>query len=352
MFENSETVAMEERLHHFRQSPEDAVMVRPTGQGLGLLTLRPCCGGDVVYREPPIRAVFDSVSSRLVVMCKWCHQYCGNQTLQRDRVASKMTVPEEDFEIQFCSDSCKEEYSNSKWAECTRLHFADMLALKAAACQLDIRLWLAILMLLEGEKYENELKFFVGPKWSDLPKSKEGNSDMFKRLFKDISWLPFTFQQVDSVAGILASVNVSMEVDYLLTGLEPNATFLISRLTRILQLLNVDGVDVSSGAPIVPCHGSGLYRLTSCCNHSCDPNCELSYENLNEAIVTVRAKRDLNAGEEVLISYINESGAPIWARQQQLARLFGFRCSCSKCLSDSTVSMPEWMNEKRDQKGS
>eukprot|EP01056_Protomagalhaensia_sp_Gyna25_P005527 Protomagalhaensia_sp_Gyna_25__5526@NODE_744_length_2714_cov_110_038505_g562_i1_p1_GENE_NODE_744_length_2714_cov_110_038505_g562_i1NODE_744_length_2714_cov_110_038505_g562_i1_p1_ORF_typecomplete_len196_score26_58SET/PF00856_28/1_1e15E3_UbLigase_R4/PF13764_6/0_11_NODE_744_length_2714_cov_110_038505_g562_i111741761 len=193
-------------------------------------------------------------------------------------------------------------------------------------------------MLLDGEKYEDELEFFVGPKWSDLPKSKELDSEKFRRLFKQIGWLPFTFQQVDSVGGILASVNVSMEVDYLLTGVDSTATDLITRLARILELLSVDGMDVTSGAPMVPCHGSGLYRLTSCCNHSCDPNCELSYENINAPIVTVRAKRDLHAGEEVLISYINEAGVPTGARQQQLARLFGFYCSCSQCLLEPTVS--------------
>ena len=51
--------------------------------------------------------------------------------------------------------------------------------------------------------------------------------------------------------------------------------------------------------------GSGLYKLQSSCNHSCDPNASASFPN-NSFQLVMKALKPIKAGEEILISYLDE----------------------------------------------
>lgn len=84
--------------------------------------------------------------------------------------------------------------------------------------------------------------------------------------------------------------------------------------------------------------GTGFYRLHSCMNHSCEPNCramlpESNSEN-NKAII--HAVRAIEAGEELTVSYVEED-EPYNERQEQL-RDYGFECLCSKCEQEKNPS--------------
>lgn len=63
-------------------------------------------------------------------------------------------------------------------------------------------------------------------------------------------------------------------------------------------------------------------------NHDCRPNCVVSYNDGNH-IATVTSLKPLYIGDELLISYIDES-APATERRQQLIE-YGFKCSCARC---------------------
>ena len=52
--------------------------------------------------------------------------------------------------------------------------------------------------------------------------------------------------------------------------------------------------------------GSGLFVIHNCMNHSCDPNAvSLSQEKWGR--LTVRARKEIKKGEEIRISYIDET---------------------------------------------
>ncbi|CAE7370372.1 ATXR2 [Symbiodinium necroappetens] len=51
-------------------------------------------------------------------------------------------------------------------------------------------------------------------------------------------------------------------------------------------------------------------------NHSCRPNCEIDYSNNGTAIVV--ALRELRAGEELTISYVDEQSLPVRRRRRAL----------------------------------
>mmetsp|Transcript_61898 Transcript_61898/g.200568 ORF Transcript_61898/g.200568 Transcript_61898/m.200568 type:complete len:226 (+) Transcript_61898:280-957(+) len=66
-------------------------------------------------------------------------------------------------------------------------------------------------------------------------------------------------------------------------------------------------------------------------NHSCDPNCEGSW---NEACGERRiyASRDVTAGEELCIFY-SDVRAPWEERREELLLRYGFGCHCAACAS-------------------
>ncbi|KAH9578183.1 SET domain [Trypanosoma melophagium] len=80
--------------------------------------------------------------------------------------------------------------------------------------------------------------------------------------------------------------------------------------------------------------GQGIYTIGCLFNHSCEPNLQVLYSCVNDETLTVEAIRDIEPGEELLISYIDES-LPYPDRQQQLYEHYLFTCRCPKCESES-----------------
>ncbi|KAG8951727.1 hypothetical protein FRC04_005748 [Tulasnella sp. 424] len=73
-------------------------------------------------------------------------------------------------------------------------------------------------------------------------------------------------------------------------------------------------------------------------NHSCLPNATASYRYENGSVwQDIRALRDIEANEEITISYIDPA-SPLSSRQAALRRTYGFECTCGRC--DMKVSIP------------
>uniref|UniRef100_A0A061RAT9 Set domain containing protein with a cysteine cluster at the c-terminus n=1 Tax=Tetraselmis sp. GSL018 TaxID=582737 RepID=A0A061RAT9_9CHLO len=95
------------------------------------------------------------------------------------------------------------------------------------------------------------------------------------------------------------------------------------------------GADSALGAPKRSrggslCCGRVVFVAASFFNHSCSPNC-IAHTGIDE--VEVRANRDIRAGEELNISYIDED-LPRSERQRLLSRFF-FTCRCSRCEEEA-----------------
>lgn len=81
-------------------------------------------------------------------------------------------------------------------------------------------------------------------------------------------------------------------------------------------------------------HG-GLYVLHSHINHSCAPNLSVRHLDQRTALsrITVIARRDIEIGEELFISYVNPD-LPLENRRQQLLE-WGFgTCKCTRCMTE------------------
>jgi len=82
--------------------------------------------------------------------------------------------------------------------------------------------------------------------------------------------------------------------------------------------------------------GSGLYSLQSTCNHSCQPNAEVTFPH-NDFTLVVKALSDIKAGDEILISYLDECALERsrHSRQKILKENYIFTCMCEKCIAQA-----------------
>lgn len=95
--------------------------------------------------------------------------------------------------------------------------------------------------------------------------------------------------------------------------------------------------------------GSALYSLQSACNHSCNPNAQPNFLHNNFRLSMV-ALKDIFAGDEIFISYLDECvlERSKHTRQKILAENYLFRCECEKCLlqaDDPDETSEEEMSE-------
>jgi len=75
--------------------------------------------------------------------------------------------------------------------------------------------------------------------------------------------------------------------------------------------------------------GIGLFLLANSTNHSCEPNV-FSASSTNDNRVSMYALREIRKGEELCISYIDESDS-FEQRQKKLKEIYRFSCTCRKC---------------------
>ncbi|PAA75820.1 hypothetical protein BOX15_Mlig031502g1, partial [Macrostomum lignano] len=81
---------------------------------------------------------------------------------------------------------------------------------------------------------------------------------------------------------------------------------------------------------------SGVYPLTSCLNHSCQPSVASTFSTLtgNCGLLTVRTLTDLAAGKQVYNCYGPHYLRHEWSeRRQSLAEQYFFECQCPHCVS-------------------
>jgi len=81
-------------------------------------------------------------------------------------------------------------------------------------------------------------------------------------------------------------------------------------------------------------------------NHDCSPNAQAVIDQ--QGYVTLSATRPIEAGEEVLISYI-DSRQSVDERRLILEQHYGFSCSCAKCKTDLRKKLRGGARDKRAQ---
>ncbi|EDQ87033.1 uncharacterized protein MONBRDRAFT_27776 [Monosiga brevicollis MX1] len=83
--------------------------------------------------------------------------------------------------------------------------------------------------------------------------------------------------------------------------------------------------------------GAGVYPWGAILNHSCEPNCVMTYRGPLHA-QAVKALRDIAVGEELCHSYI-DLYAPTGQRHSHLGDQYGFECDCALYLDGALAEL-------------
>ncbi|KAN0085790.1 hypothetical protein V8E55_006924 [Tylopilus felleus] len=117
-----------------------------------------------------------------------------------------------------------------------------------------------------------------------------------------------------------------------------SAGHLVNLISRFIT--NTVALTSPSLTPI----GAAVSPLVALTNHSCVPNAVVvfprsSKSKLNEPVMNLIALRDIPAGEEVSIAYIDTT-LPTMQRQKVLTETYNFTCQCPLCKQADTVVDP------------
>jgi hypothetical protein len=144
----------------------------------------------------------------------------------------------------------------------------------------------------------------------------------------------FALRTYASVVGLFELNNLDVVVEspvenyfLLIDDLPPPEREAAQRVTAPL----LDALDAGYATPL---DGTGFFAFVACANHACDAaamsqKCE---DDVDGGAVLVAA-RDIAAGEEVTICYIDAEEASVRKRRAALAD-YGFVCECRRCAED------------------
>ncbi|GLI60574.1 hypothetical protein VaNZ11_002733 [Volvox africanus] len=159
--------------------------------------------------------------------------------------------------------------------------------------------------------------------------------ELLSAAIKDPRFGPdlFQLQVYGSIVGMFELNNMGLIVpspveDYFLEVDEMEEGTEKREVTQVTQPL-LDALDAEYATP---CEATAFLALQSCINHSCDPNCTAACDT-GDRTVTILAQRDIPAGEEITVSYIDLS-LPYKERQADL-RDYGFVCRCVRCVAEA-----------------
>jgi len=100
----------------------------------------------------------------------------------------------------------------------------------------------------------------------------------------------------------------------------------LDQFMEVLGRLYINGFEICDEAMVS--YGWGVYLGPSILDHSCQPNCMVSFHGCN---LTVTAATNISGLDSAFISYLDPS-LPVTTRQNKLFNNYFFRCLCSKCV--------------------
>lgn len=174
------------------------------------------------------------------------------------------------------------------------------------------------------------------------PKSLKSNFSIKALEFWQLISNSYALVENGTLEGLMGVVN------YTLSLLDPEALLSPEDTLEYYCKIrcNMFGVGGTENDRLV---GYGVYVEASFFNHSCIPNVSLSRDNCS-LVHQFYALKDLEAGTELNISYIDDLTKDTEGRRQHLLENYFFKCICARCILPQD-SIPDFICQVRDCKG-
>lgn len=281
------------------------------GKGAGLYTSQALQAGQRLMAESPLLSWLSS--DHLEDYCDLCAGRLGFRRLACERCLTAF----------YCSDACRR-------AAFTRYHRieCDLSAagLRLGKLQFDLRA--VCTKLSEGRAAPNDEDHTCRSDPDHL-RDALGETSSFEAFAQKQTFFGALGPKERLCFAFVALVELRLLQQL---GIDPpDAEHLLLQLYRFKIVDNINSFVLedercADGRPI----GHVIYQRTSLLNHSCRPNCGVSFAG-NHSLV--RAKRDLRPGEELLISYLPADQLADRGHARRLLKaFFYFDCECGRCI--------------------
>ena len=192
-----------------------------------------------------------------------------------------------------------------------------------------------------------------------VEKTHRGLHDLFREAIGVMPVLGerLTLDGIDRMLGMLDVCTIACPAPVVLTEVIPKLSSVADIHERVQLVQEVQEISAKLMERSEPSfvQSSAIFTLHSCIDHSCQPNAVVQsyvkgdpgYKDmlrfaltrpgadpiklLSAPLVAVRATSHIQAGDEVLVSYIAHEGKTREERRQLLFETYGFRCECRKC---------------------
>ncbi|KAK8805595.1 hypothetical protein WA158_002251 [Blastocystis sp. Blastoise] len=262
--------------------------------------------GDDVLRAYPFVSVVDGGKD---------HQWCSCCL----KTSSKMFQCSRCGHALYCSRECQlKDWQNHK-LECKSL--ASIRPNKPTQTVLLLSRLLRCICTGDSGLYYENAEYHTGPMKNsqgtsedilkliyheDTPRNEEDYANyqnicmLVRRLIRDESWVEDQNKKN----------NIYIQIENMIKLLLRMSSNVFTTLT---DDLNITGI--------------GIYPVASLFNHSCIPNCAVTFDH---NMICIRAMKTIQKGEELTISYIDEH-QPLYQRQKMLLHDYHFKCTCERC---------------------
>ncbi|GAA0144096.1 histone modifying enzyme [Lithospermum erythrorhizon] len=277
--------------------PIEVALTESTGRGV--FATRPIGAGELIHKAKPV--VSHPTISSLNSVCYYC--------LKKLHLAKS--------NIGFCSHECEDQAKafckiekKGDWSAfndyCRTQGLKYPLLVKRLACMVISRAVSAdYLDILQPASLSTHMLSLLEDEFLLLRNTFETS---------DITNEEISFLTMQWYTGVLARIRI-------------NAFRVEVAVGSYEDLLLSAAASVAAEAAV----GNAVYMLPSFYNHDCDPNAHILW--IENTSARLKALRDIQAGEELTICYIDAS-MDRDARQTILYEGFGFRCNCLRCSSN------------------
>jgi len=187
--------------------------------------------------------------------------------------------------VFFCSQECQEVLQDVHEKECEALEEVDLAASKTGTDVDLLRLLIRILASRSLDDADGELH--------------ADDKGVVRASYANVKNLVHV---LDAEGGLWAE-NVRAGAKRILQDLPDECHLPVDEILVIAAQINENSYSLDALDEKHLVAGVGLFPICGLINHSCQPNC--TWSNAGDGIMEVRALRDIKAGEEVTLSYID-----------------------------------------------
>ncbi|KAG7399214.1 hypothetical protein PHYBOEH_009380 [Phytophthora boehmeriae] len=224
--------------------------------------------------------------------------------------------------VFFCSEDCRDLLQDVHEKECEALEDVDLVASKTSV---DVDLLRLLIRILAARSLDT--------KDGKLQTDDEGVVRASYTNVKDLVHV------LDGQGGLWAD-HVRAGAARILKDLPKECHLPVEEILVIAAQINENSYSLDALDEKHLVAAVGLFPICGLINHSCQPNC--TWSNAGGGVMEVRALRDIEEGEEIVLSYIDIDKERA-ERRKELRDTKHFDCQCKRCAAPLKESVDRYL---------